>query len=188
MVRLLGNEVLTEEDRDSIRAFKLKMISNMQREVFEQLRHSFGHKLEISSEWVMIHRIAILSRVEPRWYHCCVNSCMAYTGDDSDSVSCRFCAEPRYTSGGKPRRLFCYLPLIPRLQGYFQNPKMVEKLLYRHNYRHQRDTIADVFDGIHYRTLQQKNVVVDGQELAHTYFSGRYDIALGICTDSFLLF
>jgi hypothetical protein len=136
----------------------------------------------------MIHRIAVLARVEPHWYHCCVNTCMAYTGDDADSTSCRFCPEPRYTAGGKPRRLYCYLPLIPRLQGYFQNPKMVEKLLYRHNYRHQKGTVADVFDGVHYRTLRKKNVVVDGEELPHKYFSGRYDIALGSCTDSFLLF
>ena len=184
-----GNDVLTENDRDNIRAFKLKMMSNMSRDVFEQLRYAFDHKLDLSSEWAMIHRMAILSAVEPVWYHCCVNSCLAYTGDDSEEESCRFCHEPRYTPNArKPRRLFPYLPIIPRLQGYFQNPKMVEKLLYRHRYVHEPNTIADVFDGIHYRTLRQQNVVVDGQELPHKYFSGQYDIALGVALDGFLLF
>ncbi|KAJ7477662.1 hypothetical protein FB451DRAFT_1032831, partial [Mycena latifolia] len=185
----LGNAVLTEQDRDNIRAFKLKMMSNMSREVFEQIRFAFSHKLDISSEWVVIHRMAILSGVEPVWYHCCVNSCLAYTGDDSEATFCRFCRAPRYTAQThKPRRLFPYLPIIPRLQGYFQNPKMVERLLYRHNYKHRPNTIADIFNSAHYRTLRQQNVIVDGKTLSHKYFSGKYDIALGAALDGFLLF
>ncbi|KAJ7457316.1 hypothetical protein FB451DRAFT_1274566, partial [Mycena latifolia] len=43
------------------------------------------------------------------------------------------------------------------------------------------------FDGEHYRDLCKK-VVVDGNELSHCYFSGKFDIALSICTDSYLLF
>ncbi|KAJ7688851.1 hypothetical protein B0H17DRAFT_937987, partial [Mycena rosella] len=183
-----GNEVLTETDRDNIRAFKLKMMSNMSRDVFEQMRWAFRHKLDLSSEWAVMHRMAILSRVEPVWYSCCVNSCLAYTSNDSEAESCRFCHEPRYTPHTrKPRRLFPYLPIIPRLQGYFQNPKMVERLLYRHNYKHKPGTIADVFDGVHYRTLRKKFVVRDGETLTHKYFDGKYDIALGACTDGFLL-
>ncbi|KAJ7616924.1 hypothetical protein DFH06DRAFT_1012626, partial [Mycena polygramma] len=184
-----GNETLTDQDRDTIRAFWLIMKSNMSRETFEHMRYAFDHKLEIMSQWATIHRVAILSCVEPVWYHCCVNSCLAYTGDDADAELCRICKAPRYTSvTNKPRRLFCYLPIIPRLQGYFQNPKMVQQMLYRHNYKHEPNTISDVFDSVHYRTLRQQNVVVDGIELEHKYFSGKYDIALGICLDSYLLF
>ncbi|KAF7345179.1 hypothetical protein MSAN_01894200 [Mycena sanguinolenta] len=60
------NGILTEQDRDNISAFQLKMISNMPRVAFEQMRHAFRHKLDISSHWVMIHRVAILSRIEPQ--------------------------------------------------------------------------------------------------------------------------
>lgn len=157
---------------------------------FAQMRYAFRNKLEISSHWVMIHRVAILSGIEPHWYHCCVNSCMAYTGEHADLNECCFkeCKEPRYASDGRPRRLFCYLPLIPRLQGYFMSPKKVEQLLYRHNYKPTPETIADIFDGQHYKDLRNKNVVVDGQELPHHYFSSKYDIALSVCTDSYLLF
>ncbi|KAF7372933.1 hypothetical protein MSAN_00500000 [Mycena sanguinolenta] len=42
------NEILTEQDRDNISAFQLKMISNMPRVAFEQMRHAFRHKLDIS--------------------------------------------------------------------------------------------------------------------------------------------
>ncbi|KAJ7271371.1 hypothetical protein B0H12DRAFT_731303 [Mycena haematopus] len=170
----IRNETLTDQDRDNIRAFHLKVMSNMSREVYEQLRHAFDHKLDLSSEYVMIHRMAILSGVEPLWFHCCINSCMAYTGDDTDRTTCRFCNEPRFTHVlGKPRRLFCYLPIIPRLQGYFQNPDMAKVLLYRHTYKHEPNTIADVFDAAHYRTLRKQNVVVDGETLAYKYFSGK---------------
>ncbi|KAF7334036.1 hypothetical protein MVEN_02309100 [Mycena venus] len=182
------NETLTEQDRDNIAAFQLKMISNMPRVAFSQMRHAFRRKLAISSHWVMIHRIAILSGIEPQWFHCCPGSCMAYTGKHAPLQQCRFCEEPRLNSSGKPRRLFCYLPLIPRLQGFFMSPKKVEQLLYRHNYKPIPGTISDVFDGEGYKQLRTRNVMVDGKELSHRYFSGKYDIALGICTDSYLLF
>lgn len=160
----------------------------MPRDVFEQMRYAFDHKLELSSEWAILHRVAILAGVEPVWYHCCVNACMAYTGPRSSLSSCSFCSEPRFTPAEKPRRLFCYIPIIPRLQGYFQNPKLVELLLYRHHYQHKSGTIADVFDSAHYRTLRKQNVVVDDETLGHKYFSGKYDVALGVCLDGYLLF
>ncbi|KAF7358774.1 hypothetical protein MSAN_01216400 [Mycena sanguinolenta] len=187
-VIIAGNETLTEQDRDNITAFQLKMISNMPRVAFAQMRHAFRHKLEISSHWVMIHRVAILSGIEPQWYDCCPNSCMAYTGEYEQLTHCRFCKESRLNAAGKPRRLFCYLPLIPRLQGFFMNPKKIEQLRYRHSYQSIPGTISDVFDCEHYKQLCTQKVVVDGNELGHCYFSGEFDIALGFCTDSYLLF
>ncbi|KAJ7506447.1 hypothetical protein B0H11DRAFT_2219815 [Mycena galericulata] len=61
----IRNDVLSEEDRDNIRAFKLKLMANMPRTAFDQMRYSFNHKLDISSDWVITHRLAILTRVEP---------------------------------------------------------------------------------------------------------------------------
>ena len=86
----------------------------------------------------MLHRVAILSHVVPDWYDCCVDSCAAFTGTFSEYTHCpnSDCKKPRFTASGKPRRMFAYLPIIPRLQGFFQNPKSAERLLYRHNYQH----------------------------------------------------
>ncbi|KAJ7609097.1 hypothetical protein FB45DRAFT_1067121 [Roridomyces roridus] len=53
-----GNDILTERDCDNLRAFQLKMICSMPM-----------LKLEISSHWVMIHRVATLSGVEPVVLH-----------------------------------------------------------------------------------------------------------------------
>ncbi|KAJ6451859.1 hypothetical protein C8R47DRAFT_998287 [Mycena vitilis] len=185
-----GNDILTEKDRDNIRAFILVLLSNMSRMAFAHMRHAFRHKMDISSHWVIIHRVAILTRVEPVWYHCCPNSCVAYTGSYADLSHCPFksCQQPRFTASNKPRRLFCYLPVIPRLQGFFNNPKTIHSLSYRHNYVHRPGEVSDVFDGAHYRTLCKTKVTVDGKTLPHHYFSGKHDIALGICLDSYLLF
>ncbi|KAJ7349246.1 hypothetical protein DFH08DRAFT_139479 [Mycena albidolilacea] len=107
------NDILTDQDCDNIRAFHFKMISNMSREVFEQLRFAFNHKLGLSSEYVILHRVAVLSHVEPMWIHCCVNSCMAYTDDDAELHACRFCKEPRFTPiPHKPHRFFFAIFLL----------------------------------------------------------------------------
>lgn len=148
---IVGNDILTEKDRDNIRTFKLKMISRMPRTAYNQMAYTFTHKMDLSSEWVTLHRVAILSGIEPEWYDCCVNSCCAYSGDFKDLTECPYdCGEPRFSPSGKSRRMFAYLPIIPRLQGYFQNPKSSERLLYRHNYRHVPGQISDVFDCDHY--------------------------------------
>ena len=50
---LLGSNVLSDEDHDNIRAFKLRMVSNMPRMAFEQMRFTFKHKLNIHSLYVI---------------------------------------------------------------------------------------------------------------------------------------
>jgi hypothetical protein len=91
-----GNEILTEEDHDNIRAFKIRMVSNMPRAAFNQMRYAFRHKLEISSHYVIAHRLAVLSGIVPIWIDCCPNSCIAYTGDYKDEEHCPVCSEDRF--------------------------------------------------------------------------------------------
>jgi hypothetical protein len=160
----------------------------MPRSAFNQMRYAFQHKLQILSLYVITHKLAIISGITPVWYDCCVNSCVAYTGDHKDKQQCPICAESRYTQHQQPRRMFCYIPLIPRLQKFFSNPNLINQLSYRHNYKHDPDQISDVFDGEHYRTLQQKVVTINGTPLNHKYFSGEHDIAFSVCLDSYLLY
>ena len=183
-----GNEILTEQDRDNIRAFNLKLTSTMSRSAFEQMRRAFAHKMSLDSEWVILQRIANLARIEPVEYDCCINSCVAYTEKYQSSFRCPICQEPRLSKNGRARRKFYYLPLIPRLQAFFQSPRMIEKLYYRHHYIFSDNSIRDVFDSQHYRTLLEQNVEIDGQERPYKYFSGKNDIALSICTDGHCVF
>ncbi|KAJ7598942.1 hypothetical protein C8J56DRAFT_1092995 [Mycena floridula] len=57
------NEQITEADRDNIRAFKLKIMSNMSRRTFDAMRSTFSHRMDLGSEWTTLYRIAVLSGV-----------------------------------------------------------------------------------------------------------------------------
>ena len=50
-----GEHVLTEQDHNNICAFKLQMVSNMLRMVFNQLQFTCQHEPDISSYWVNLH-------------------------------------------------------------------------------------------------------------------------------------
>ncbi|KAF9228534.1 hypothetical protein BS17DRAFT_691103, partial [Gyrodon lividus] len=180
--------MITDEDRDNIRAYQLKIMCNMPQQVFNHMRHTFQHKMDLDSEWVILHHLALLARVDPKIYHCCVNSCITYTLKYVHHESCPFCKEPRYAKGGHPHRIFYYIPLIPQLQAFFQNIEMIKQLSYRFFFRHQEGLIRDVFDSKWYHTLLEQKVVVDGVEHDHKYFSGKHDLAFSLATDGFLLF
>jgi hypothetical protein len=128
-----------------------------------------------------------LSGLETRVYDCCINSCVCFLGKYRDLQACPFCNEARYTAGGKARRFFRYVPLIPQLQGLFQCPKMVADLRYRRQAERAYDpnVIQDVFDGDNYRSFQGTQLNPDSDYRA---FSHPNDLALGLSTDGFTLF
>jgi hypothetical protein len=116
--------MISETDCDNICAHNLRIMSNMSRRAFNQMRHAFRHKIDIDSLYVINRRLAILSGVNPVLYDCCVNSCMAYTRNHSNETHCLFCHEPR-CHHGKPHHQFSYLPFAARFQGFFQNARTI---------------------------------------------------------------
>ncbi|KAJ7312265.1 hypothetical protein DFH08DRAFT_717817, partial [Mycena albidolilacea] len=162
---------LTEKDRDNIAAFKLLMLSKMSRVAFNHMRNTFSHKMDTSLEWVILHCIALLTRIEPLWFHCCPN--IADTSQHSNLSHCPYPDCWEHTIHQLAPLVNCNLPLIPHLQGLFSNPKTVEELLYWHNYRSRHDKVSDVFDGIHYQNLRKTKVTFHGRELAHCYSCGQ---------------
>ncbi|KAG1743594.1 uncharacterized protein EDB91DRAFT_1236645 [Suillus paluster] len=118
--------------------------------------------MTLDSEWVVVHRLALLSGIEPQNIHCCIQSCIAYTGQYVHDERCPFCNEGRYTKHGHPQRTFMYIPLIPQLQALFHNPTIIEQMAYRHNFVQSDRLIRDVFDGKWYHKLRSRHVVVDG--------------------------
>ena len=152
------------------------------------MRYAFQHRMQISSLYVITQKLAILSGIKPVYYDCCPKSCIAYTSEYRDEVQCPFCDEPRYNQHHQPRRMFCYIPLIPRLQKYFANPNIAKLLTYRHKFKSDPNSMSDVFDAEHYKNLKNTVVTVDGIRLPHYYFSGEDDIAFSVCLDSYLLY
>ncbi|KAH9847553.1 hypothetical protein C2E23DRAFT_943123 [Lenzites betulinus] len=171
-----GDVLLTEEERDNIRAFRLRFLANIPREAYNQVRHALRHKILFNSEWVILHRVALLSGVQPTWYEACVNSCLCYLGEFTQATLCPDCEEPRLSPAGRPRCYYCYVPFTPRLQASFRSLNLVTLMQYRAKFQHNPERITDIFSSEHYQHLLRTRVVVDGETLPHTHFSDPHDI------------
>ncbi|KAI0659178.1 hypothetical protein C8Q70DRAFT_1045390 [Cubamyces menziesii] len=174
-----------ESDLEILRPFALKVETNMPGTTFAKLPYAFPRS-HIGSWKTIQSRVAQLSGFEPQLYHCCVNSCCAFTGPHADSQVCPYCKADRYDPNGRPRKLFVYLPVIPRLKAYLANLDMAKKMQYRaKEHIHEPGVIKDVMDSEHYRALLAKAVTVDGKVLNHKFFEDIRDVALGLSTDGF---
>lgn len=143
--------------------------------------------LYLMKKWLNRH-----SGVTSVKYHCCVNSCVAYTGNLRNRNTCPYCSEPRYEQDEKPRKTYTYLPLIPRLVTQYTNFDRSKEFRYRATFPAQRERekcadvdrtaeimqiYSDIFDGTHYKELVDKGL-----------FQDERDIALGFASDGFQLF
>lgn len=178
-------EELSEEDLAILRAFALKTEDNLTNATFAKLPYTFPDSY-IPTLKVTKARVEFLAAFKPVPYDCCPNSCCCYVGPHAEEDKCPYCSEPRFKSNGKPRKTFTYVPLIPRLVSYFQNPQVVEQMGYRGDYKRNRDgTMKDVFDSTNYSILQERYVTVNGAKMPYKFFCDLRDIALGLSTDGF---
>jgi hypothetical protein len=69
-----------------------------------------------------------------------------------------------------------------------EDEKMARALRYRSDFRHDPNTIRDVFDGKLYRSLLGKRVTVGGRTQRHTYFGDKRDMVLGLSTNGYAPF
>lgn len=162
-------------------------------ETFSKLQRAFPN--DTWSTWkVTKARAEFLAAFKPVPYDCCINTCCCYVGPHAKLEQCPYCKEPRYRPNPdpdapkRPRKRFTYVPLIPRLTAFYKSQSMIEKLRYRHVFNHEDGIIKDIMDGKHYARLRAQNVVVDGKQLLHKFFSDLRDIALGLSTDGFAPF
>ncbi|KAJ3912075.1 hypothetical protein F5877DRAFT_2090, partial [Lentinula edodes] len=177
---------LTKEELATMRHFALKVETHMTDETFAKL--PFACQNEEFDSWKLTKAQAqSLSGFIPEVYDCCLNSCICYVGPHASKLQCPYCKENRYHADGKTaRKHFTYLPIIPRLCSYYRSMSMIDKLKYRGSYVHlPGGPIRDVMDGSHYQHLCKQRVIVDGQELLHTFFSDSRDIMFGLSTDGF---
>ena len=187
---LAGARILAEEDINLLKAASLKVQDYLSEATFDKFRVTFATPGLCSSQQAR-RRIDFLAEFKPVRYHCCVNSCIAYTGPAyAGLTACPKCNEPRYhdSANQKPRKIFTYLPLIPRLLSFVSHPEQARLMRYRaheHPSSQQPDKMTDVFDASHYQTLLGTRVSVDGSQLEHNFFSDPRDIALGFSTDGF---
>ncbi|QRW17362.1 Transposase family tnp2 [Rhizoctonia solani] len=128
-------------------------------------------------------RILALCGLKPVTYDCCKNSCICFAGPFANLQSCPECNTPRKNAAGAPQKTFTYIPLIPQLQALYCSLRMCEAMQYRHNYKRNKDTIEDYFDGNQYCELLGTYVTVDGEQKPFKFFADWREIALALSTD-----
>jgi Transposase family tnp2 len=146
------------------------------------MRRVFPDK-NLSSAYKMKRKLEELSGLEEEVYHCCINSCTMFSGPFEHRQACPICDEPRYDNRNHPRNVFRYLPLIPRLQALFKSRKMIQMLQYRQELGPYDGTLRDVFDSLHFRSLLEKDVSVNGVDYAHKIGELDTDLFIGFTFD-----
>jgi hypothetical protein len=88
-------------------------------------------------------------------YHTCINDCILYRNEHENKTECPTCNEPRYKPGKKePRKVVWYLPLIPRLQRYFADPKEAKTMTWHKTRTSKSDGILKhIADGCQWKAL-----------------------------------
>ncbi|KAJ7073620.1 hypothetical protein C8F01DRAFT_1097863, partial [Mycena amicta] len=148
---------LSAHDLRIVRAYAWKLKTHLTDDGFKSMPNAFpelfGEDDGLPGIDEFRSRIEDLSELKAQAYHCCINSCICYVGPYETDTQCMFCKEPRLNKDGKPRKIFSYIPLIPRLHVFFQNREMAEKMQYRADYEKGKDEIRDVFDSELYDEL-----------------------------------
>ncbi|CAE6388809.1 unnamed protein product, partial [Rhizoctonia solani] len=182
---------LPDYHRLTVQAFNYKVDTDVTGRAYAKLRRAFPDRLnDLPMDPALQAQATKISAYDAHDVHCCVNSCVAFTGGYAHLEHCPWCFEPRYKPHPThdrlvPRRTFRYLPIIPRLINMYRNRDMARRLRYRSRRRPDPQKISDIFDGQFYQLLLEELVSVDGNLLGHRFFSRDTDIALGLATDGF---
>ncbi len=171
-----------------MRPFALRTDTHLNGSVYDKLQYAFP-TTPVPTWKQCQSRAASLSGFKPQQYDCCVESCCCFTGPHASLKECPYCRSARYDAYDKPRQVFTYLPIIPRLKAFIANSELAQKLRYR-SYEHTQNDgkISDVFDSAAYRSLLGRHVTVGGKEMSWKHFSDPRDFALGLSTDGFAPF
>jgi len=183
---------LSENDMAILRAYTFKVDEHLTDQAFAKISFAFPNEC-IPTVDVCKSRIQFLSGFKPKRYDCCINSCCCFAGEHKDLNCCPYCGEDRYKTDRKgkrkPRKVFNYLPFIPRLVAMYANTTKAKERRYRaFEHTHTPGRITDIFDSQIYRRLLGEKVVIDGKTASHEYFSDPCDVALGLSTDGFAPF
>ena len=89
----------------------------------------------------LVRKLAIkLTGLSSQLVDMCPKSCMAFTGEFKDYLSCTYvrdkkkgpCGEQRYDKRGSPRAQMLYTPITPVIQSLYMNKETAEAMQYRH--------------------------------------------------------
>ncbi|KAJ7187699.1 hypothetical protein GGX14DRAFT_383402, partial [Mycena pura] len=168
---------------DAIRAHNFKASVDLGARTYSKMKRAFPQLQDLPSLHQLQSQIASLSGVKPVPYHCCKNSCCLYVGPYADLDSCPYCPEPRYDSQRRPRAIFEYFPLIPRLQAMYADPEMSETLRKGPRHASKDGKISDIWDSLHIRRLRKRHVSVEDTVYEHLFLDAPSDLVFGLSAD-----
>ncbi|KAF8262452.1 hypothetical protein EI94DRAFT_1602204, partial [Lactarius quietus] len=173
-------EKLNEGDCTIFQAFAFKISTYMLDAAWKKACYAFQIMPPLPLLQKPHSHVTFLAGFSAEIYDCCPNSCLCYTGPHSSAMSCTYCGLSRYHSNGKPCKMFSYLPLIPQLQAFCTNTKLVTMMQYRSQSKSKSITgvVKDIFDSENYKTLKSKYVGIDNKLFGHQYFDDHHDIPL----------
>jgi hypothetical protein len=183
---------LTEHDMLILWAYTLKVDEHLTDKTFAKIPFAFP-KETVPTVKVCQSRLQALSGFKPVRYDCCVNSCCCFIGEHKGRTECPYCGQDRYIidrrGRKKARKLFNYLPIIPRLVAMQANPVKAKEMRYRaFEHQYTPGKVTDIFDSHIYRRLLGNRVIINGKLASHKYFCGSRDIMLGLSMDGFCPF
>ncbi|KAH9929851.1 uncharacterized protein BXZ73DRAFT_12835, partial [Epithele typhae] len=179
---------LSEHDQFLLRIFAYQIKHQLSEEALQGIPEAFNIPEDVPSLKALRSRMGALSGLKPEKYDCCIDSCLAYTGTNSDLTSCPYCKEDRHDKYGNPRQQYTHIPITPRLLALFQNKEISERMDYREDYESTPGVVRDIQDSDQYKNLKGKPIIIDGESVGANFFDSRTDIALGLSTDGFAPF
>ena len=97
---------------------------------------------------------------QPILYECCIQHCVLYRLElEPRSVDkCPVCQEDRYEPDGKPRCLYPYIPIVPRLKRMFASRKWSQWFedQFQASMVDHGDTKEDIYDGTCYKRIMNQ--------------------------------
>ena len=171
---------LNEADLAFVELARLRS-KGMSREMYEEVRRIMRTlKVELPCLRRSQHRLQQWTKILPKFLDCCVNSCLAYTGAFEHERVCPRCNELRYSTTGRPRKQFLYIPVAHRLVLQYSDADRARVLKsYRQTYSNQpgdagRQQLRDIFDGALYNEFHLRELGL---------FRDPHDIALQLSLD-----
>ena len=122
--------------------------------------------------------------LEPTLVDCCINSCIAFTGEFSNKDICPLCGQSRYQLGKlsqTARKRSANWSPVDSLRAQYRDRTRAQILQYRHNYTSTEayaidNSIGDVFDDRHYKSLVSSGLFKDRRDVAFLASTDGYQI------------
>jgi len=167
------------DDLTFIKLARLQARGGISRDTYGELRHIFRELgLELPCLRRAEARLRRFTGISVQRIDCCINVCIAYTGEFTSASACPRCKEPRLSTTGQPRNQFTYIPITHRLAVQYRNADRARLLKsYRQSFDQPQvvePQLRDVFDGALYHRFHKEELGL---------FRNPHDIALHLSLD-----